>query len=80
MRGYFREKIITNTKFNSGWFNTGDLGYFDNNKNLILTGREDDSFRVGHEKLCPEEIESILKGKFQNIKKCWSTLCYIGTL
>lgn len=68
MRGYFREKIISNTKFNNGWFNTGDLGYFDNNKNLILTGREDDSFRVGHEKLCPEEIESILKGKFKNIE------------
>ena len=64
MRGYNKLNKLTNRRIVNDWFNTGDLGFFDKNKNLVLTGREDDSFRVGQEKLCPEEIEPILKKKF----------------
>jgi len=60
MRCYLNnKKEITNS-----WHKTGDLGYLDKNKDLILTGREDNTFRVGHEKLVPEELESIIKKKF----------------
>ena len=31
---------------------------------LILTGRNDNTFRVGHEKLSPEELENFIKEKF----------------
>ena len=30
-----------------------------------MLGREDNTFRVGHEKLCPEEIESQIKKDFK---------------
>ncbi len=61
MRDYLLENNELKKKFKNNWFNTGDIGYIDKNQNIFLMGREDDSFRVGHEKLCPEEIEPIIK-------------------
>ncbi len=39
----------------SGWFPTGDLGYWDNG--LVVTGRKDTMFISGGENIHPEEIE-----------------------
>ncbi len=65
MRGYLiNDKIIKNF-YNKKWFNTGDIGYLDKSKNLYLKGRSDNIFSVGHEKLYPEEIESIIKKIFK---------------
>ena len=61
MRGYFKNKELNKKLFVKGWYNTGDLGFFDRKKNLYISGREDNTFRVGHEKLCPEEVESVLQ-------------------
>ena len=61
MNGYFGFNL--KNKFSNNWFETGDLGFF-RKGNLYLTGREDNVFSVGHEKVCPEEIEAILKRKF----------------
>ena len=60
MRGYFNIESKKNF-IQKGWFNTGDIGYLNKNREIILYGREDDTFRVGHEKLAPEEIEPVLK-------------------
>jgi acyl-coenzyme A synthetase/AMP-(fatty) acid ligase len=65
MRGYLLENSELKKKFKDNCFNTGDIGRFDKNKNIFLMGREDDTFRVGHEKLCPEEIEPIIKKKLK---------------
>ena len=65
MRGYLKKAELTRKKIRNGWFDTGDLGYFDKNNFLILSGREDDSFRVGHEKLYPEEVEPVIKRKLK---------------
>jgi long-chain acyl-CoA synthetase len=65
MRGYLSENNQFKEKFKNKWFNTGDIGYLDNKQNLVLMGREDDTFRVGHEKLSPEETESIIKKKLK---------------
>lgn len=62
-RGYFNYKE-KNSFVRNGWFNTGDIGCLNKNKEIILHGREDDTFRVGHEKLVPEEIEPIIKKVF----------------
>lgn len=43
-----------------GWFSTGDLGYFDANGNLVVTGRKDNLFISGGENIQPEEIEAVL--------------------
>jgi O-succinylbenzoic acid--CoA ligase len=40
-----------------GWFRTGDLGYFDDDENLVVTGRRDNMFISGGENIHPEEIE-----------------------
>lgn len=49
------EKLI------DGWLKTGDLGYFDDDGYLYLTGRVDDLINIGGEKVMPEEIESVVK-------------------
>ncbi len=59
-RGYISEgKIIKNID-NEGWYHTGDCGYFDSNKRLIVTGRIDNMFISGGENIHPEEIEKAL--------------------
>jgi acyl-CoA synthetase (AMP-forming)/AMP-acid ligase II len=60
MRGYFNIERKKNF-IQKRWFNTGDIGYFNKNNEIVLYGREDDTFRVGHEKLAPEEIEPVIK-------------------
>lgn len=65
MKGYISKSKELNEKFKNNWLDTGDLGYFDKNKNLFLMGRDDDTFRVGHEKLCPEEVEPVIKKRLK---------------
>ena len=61
MSGYFG--LNPKKNFIGNWFVTGDLGFY-RKGNLYLTGRMDNIFSVGHEKLCPEEVEALLKRKF----------------
>ncbi len=44
-----------------GWLQTGDIGYFDEEKYLFLKGRNDDIINVGGEKVTPLEIEESVK-------------------
>ncbi|MEM3143898.1 MAG: class I adenylate-forming enzyme family protein [Candidatus Nitrosotenuis sp.] len=46
---------------NDGWLNTGDVGYFDEDGFLYLTGRTDDIINVAGEKVAPNEVESVVK-------------------
>ena len=62
MSGYLNLPNLNKKKFANKWFDTGDLGFFKNGQ-LYLLGREDNTFSVGHEKLCPEELENVLKKK-----------------
>ena len=48
-------------KFVDGWIKTGDLGYFDNDGFLYLSGRLDDVINVGGEKVFPDHVERIIK-------------------
>ena len=43
-----------------GWFATGDLGRFDEDNRLIVTGRRDNQFISGGENIQPEQIEHAL--------------------
>lgn len=45
----------------NGWLKTGDLGYFDEEGFLYLSGRLDDVINVGGEKVFPEYVEKIIK-------------------
>lgn len=44
-----------------GWFCSKDCGYWDQNGNLVITGRSDNMFVCGGENLHPEEVENALK-------------------
>ena len=46
MEGYHNLRSLNSKKIINGWFDTGDLGFLDKNKNLYLIGRDDNTFRV----------------------------------
>jgi len=61
-KGYFNmlEKTAE-TITPDGWFRTGDVGYFDEEGYLYVTGRVDDMFTVGGFNIYPAEIENKLE-------------------
>ena len=59
MIGYFEDEEETNRVIKDGWFNTEDLGYIDEDNNLVITGRSKSVIVTGNGKnVYPEEIEN----------------------
>ncbi len=58
--GYWRRPEADAKALRSGWYFTGDTGYFDNDGDLFVTGRVDDMIITGGENVSPVEIESCL--------------------
>ncbi|MEI8294547.1 MAG: AMP-binding protein [bacterium] len=56
----FTEKGRRQATCSDGWFATGDVGGFDGEGNLIITGRRNRMFISGGENICPEVIENLL--------------------
>jgi len=52
---------IADKNMKEGWLQTGDVGYFDEEKYLFLKGRNDDIINIGGEKVIPYEIEEVIK-------------------
>jgi len=50
-----------NQNFIDDWIKTGDLGYFDKQGFLYLSGRLDNVVNIGGEKVFPEYVEKIIK-------------------
>lgn len=70
MLGYFENDEATNEVIVDGWFHTGDLGKFDADGNLIITGRCKSVIVTPNGKnIFPEEIEDEIV-KFPEIKEC----------
>jgi acyl-CoA synthetase (AMP-forming)/AMP-acid ligase II len=59
---YWNNEELTRERFVDGWFHTRDLGQVDADGNLHLVGRLDTILNVGHYKVSPEEIETVLGG------------------
>jgi acyl-CoA synthetase (AMP-forming)/AMP-acid ligase II len=59
-RGYLGDPEANRRAFKSGWFRTGDQGYFDREGYLFLTGRLKEIINRGGEKVNPLEVEAVL--------------------
>ncbi len=61
MPGYYKNQKLTDDSFIDGWFKTGDLGYFDGDGFLHISGRKKNVIIANNGKnVFPEEIEDIL--------------------
>ena len=61
MLGYYNNEEATSKALRDGWLHTGDLGYFDNDGFLFITGRMKNVLITKNGKnIYPEEVESIL--------------------
>jgi fatty-acyl-CoA synthase len=61
-KGYYNKPAETAAAFDeAGWLRTGDLGRFDADGYLTLTGRSKESYRCGGEVVMPIEVEAILE-------------------
>lgn len=63
MKGYYKEPEATAAVLDSeGWFYTGDLGVFDENGYLSITGRRSSMLIVGGNNVHPADVERVLSG------------------
>ncbi len=58
--GYWNRPDADERALRGGWYFTGDIGYFDAEGDLFVTGRVDDMIVSGGENILPAEIESVL--------------------
>ena len=68
--GYLNNPKANKDSYYNGWFRTGDLGFFDHNGFLQLTGRIKEIINKGGEKISPIEIDNVImehKSVFQAI-------------
>lgn len=60
MLGYYEDEEKTREVLKDGWFYTGDLGKFDEEGSIFLTGRKKDMIVLNNgKKVFPEEIEQL---------------------
>ena len=70
MLGYYENEEETNKVIKDGWFYTGDLGYFDEEGYLFLTGRQKDMIVLKNgKKVFPDELEIVIN-RLNLVKEC----------
>ncbi|MDD4688387.1 MAG: AMP-binding protein [Eubacteriales bacterium] len=70
MLGYYNDEESTNAVLKNGWFYTGDMGYFDSDGYLYITGRKKNVIVLNNGKnVFPEELESLISSS-EYIKEC----------
>jgi acyl-CoA synthetase (AMP-forming)/AMP-acid ligase II len=61
MLGYWNDAQATSEVIRDGWLRTGDLGYFDRDGFLYLTGRSSDMIKTGANRVSPAEVEEVVR-------------------
>ena len=70
MLGYYEMPELTEKVLKDGWFYTGDLGYFDEDGYLVLTGRSKDMIVLKNgKKVFPEELETVVN-RLELVEEC----------
>lgn len=59
-KGYLNNRQANRESFKNGWFHTGDLGFFDADGYLFLTGRKKELINRGGEKISPREVDEVI--------------------
>ncbi len=59
--GYVRPYMSFDEACPGGWFDTGDLGHFDEDGNLYIVGRSKNIINFAGMKIFPGEVESVIK-------------------
>ncbi|EGC34528.1 hypothetical protein DICPUDRAFT_88289 [Dictyostelium purpureum] len=62
MKGYFGNTSLNDTFDSSGYFKTGDIGYFDDEGQLFIVDRKKELIKSYGYQVAPAELESILLG------------------
>lgn len=71
MLGYYENEEATNKVLKDGWFYTGDLGYFDKDGFLFITGRDKDVIVLKNgKKVFPDEIETMVN-RLEEVEECF---------
>ena len=60
MKGYWKNAAATSEVIKDGWLLTGDLGYFDSEGFLYITGRASDMIKTGANRVSPAEVEDVI--------------------
>ena len=60
-RGYIHRPEETKEAFRGGLFHSGDLGRWDENGNLLVTGRVNEMLKIGGNRVEPSEIEAVFR-------------------
>jgi acyl-CoA synthetase (AMP-forming)/AMP-acid ligase II len=60
MAGYLARGGIDDSQIVQGWFDTGDLGFFDDAGRIHLVGREKEVINVFGMKVVPSEVEEVI--------------------
>ncbi|MGI6437550.1 MAG: AMP-dependent synthetase/ligase [Sphaerochaeta sp.] len=70
MKGYFKNPEATAEALRDGWLWTGDLGYYDEDGFLVVTGRAK-ALLIGKdgEKYSPEEVEEVMVNNVASINQ-----------
>ncbi|MDA3890609.1 MAG: long-chain fatty acid--CoA ligase [Salinivirgaceae bacterium] len=63
MLGYYKDNQLTKQVFDDdGWFHTGDIGYMDEGKFLVITDRKKEIFKLSSGKfIAPQVLENRMK-------------------
>ena len=62
MKGYYKDDEKTREVMGEGgWFKSGDLGYMDENGELIAVDRKNECINSGGEKIFPLEVEEVIQ-------------------
>jgi len=68
MKGYFKQKELTEKVIKNNWLHTGDIARFDELGNFYIVGRKKNIIIKGGENIYPKDIDDVL-ARIQTVKE-----------